>query len=235
MPNCDSKPYEKCPMLSNISKRLIYLRQENMLDLSCGLIVYAINIDELASIYGSEEENLILLVERRCHQRIANYDRNFSRLIERGAPSLLEALEEIVKGKTLNQKYGAIYAYAIELYCEAFQQDFLNNAPFYPCSYQWLQEVDFALEELGIVEEFRLVKLINGFLPPPIPSYQDFPAFGHIRADIVYQAFEGIKNQDYIGVDNTITEAIGTIKQWLNYAGQRFESSSPVDLVGFYH
>lgn len=206
-----------------------------MTDLSCGLIAYAINIDELASIYGSGDKKFISWVGQRCHKRIVKYNREFSVLIEHGAPSLLEALEEIVKGKTLNQKYGAIYAYAIELYCEAFQQDFLNNAPFHPCSHQWLQEVDFALEELGIVKGFRLEKLIDGSLPLPIPSFQDFPAFGYITTNVVYQAFEEIKNQDYIGADNTIAEAIGTIKQWLNYAGRRFENSSPVGLVGFYH
>lgn len=206
-----------------------------MPDLSCGLIVYAINIDELASIYGSGNEKLISWVRQRCHKRIVKYSREFSVLIEHGAPSLLEALEEIVTGKTLNPKYGAIYAYAIEVYCEAFQQDFLNNAPFYPCSYQWLQEVDFALEELGIVKGFRLVNLIDGSLPLPISSSQDLPAFGHITTNVAYQAFEEIKNQDYIGADNTIAEAIGTIKQWLNYVGKRFESSSPVGLLGFYH
>ncbi|MDJ0694733.1 hypothetical protein [Mastigocoleus sp. MO_188.B34] len=206
-----------------------------MLDLSCGLIVYAINIDELASIYGSGNEKLISLVQKQCHNRIVKYNREFSLLIEHGAPSLLEALAEIIRGEALNQKYGAIYAYAIELYCEVFQEDFLNNAPFYPCSYKWLQEVDFALEELGIVKEFRLVKLIDGSLPLPIPSVQDLPAFGYITTNIAYQAFEEIKNQDYIGADNTITEAIGTIKQWLNYVGKRFDSSAPVGLVGFYH
>lgn len=206
-----------------------------MLDLSCGLIVYAINIDELASVYGSGEGNLISWVQQQCHTRIASYDRELSQLIERGAPSVLEAWEQIVRGETLNQRYGAIYAYAIELYCEAFQQEYLNNAPFYPCSYQWLQEVDFTLEELGIVEEFRLVKLLDGSLPLPIPPPQDFPAFGYITSIIAYQAFEQIKNQDYIGADNTIAEAISTIKQWLNYVGKRFESGYPVDLVGFYH
>ena len=190
-----------------------------MLDLSCGLIVYAINIDELASIYDSGKEELISWVRQRCQRRILNYNREFSLLIEHGAPSLLEALEEIVKGKTLDRRYGAIYAYAIELYCEAFQQDFLNNAPFYPCSYQWLQEVDFALEDLGIVKEFRLLNLIDGSFPLPIPSVQGFPAFGYITTNVVYQAFEEIKHQEYIGADNTIAQAIETIKQWLNYAG----------------
>lgn len=200
-----------------------------------GLMVFAMNTDKLAAIYGCQEEEKIELLQDSGAWEIENIDELFEDSIEDGAPSTLAAWKQIIRGENLDRNYGSIYAYAIEIYCQVSKQKFLNNAPFSPCNLAWLEEVDSMLEKLGIVAEFRLEKFIYGSLPISIPSPDDFPCCGHIKSDIVYRAFQDFKKLDSIDVADRYVEAIEAIQEWLNYAGKRFERGNPLGLVGFYH
>ncbi|MEM7553626.1 MAG: hypothetical protein AAF378_05925 [Cyanobacteria bacterium P01_A01_bin.84] len=195
-----------------------------------GLTVYAIDIEHLASIYGCRDENLILAVHRYYHQNNRQKVKYSDQEVK-----ILQAFVQIVNGETLNENYSAVYAAAIQLYCTAFKSELLENAPFHPCSHTWLKEIDQTLEEIGIIQDFRLSELISGKLPLPIPESNKFISFGHVSTVAAYQAFNQLRYEDYMSADNNMIEAIACLKRWLHYVSSAFEAGNNLGLVGFYY
>ncbi|MEM7724939.1 MAG: hypothetical protein AAF208_01040 [Cyanobacteria bacterium P01_A01_bin.45] len=195
-----------------------------------GLTVYAVDTEHLESIYGCKDENLILAVHKHYHKNNHQQTKYSQQQIK-----TLQAFTDIVNGTTLNQHYSVVYAAAIQLYCEVFKSEILENAPFHPCSHTWLQEIDTTLEEIGISQAFRLSKLISGKLPLPVPHHNRLCQFGHVSTAAVYQAFSQLRHEDYMSADNSMIEAIACVKKWLRYVSSAFEAGSHLDLVGFYY
>lgn len=201
--------------------------------MSYGLIVYQMRIPDLESLYGCQDNMLIEEVQRQCDWMIESYEENFDYAIRNGAPTLLDAFLQIINGDPLNNKYGSVYAYAVKMFCEAYNVRVLNNNPFYPCPFDWLEEIDRVLTDMGIIPEFRLSKLVFGSLPIAIPYPEDFPAYGHIKQPALKQAYQQLQEMEYTGDSLDLDEAIACLTKWLELVN--FDPTEEQGLVGFYH
>lgn len=201
--------------------------------MSYGLMVYQMRILDLESLYGCQDEAMVSEVQNQCSWMIESYDESFEDAIALGSPSLLHAFRQIIKGEPLDRKYGAAYAYAVKMFCEAYNVRVLNNNPFYPCDFAWLEEIDNTLTEMGITPDFRLSKLAFGSLPIAIPYPEDFPAYGHIRRPALKQAYQQLQAVNYRGDSFELDEAIACLTRWLELTD--FDPTGEQGLVGFYH
>lgn len=139
--------------------------------MSYSTITYGVDIDRLRAVFGSDDRALLDAIEA---EQAADLDENeawFEDEIASGAPTLRQALEQIVAGAVTGPaSAGFQYAYATEALCRRLGvrlEDTEDSLGF--------------LDDLGF--DFRLR---TSRLPLPLPLPLDFPSVGYLNtAEVV--------------------------------------------------
>jgi hypothetical protein len=132
-------------------------------------LVYGVDIDRLRSTFGSHDETWLREVEQEFADDLRQNDGRFSDEIRRGAPTLGEALAQILRGEiTGHAGTGFQYGYAVELLCKHLGHPLDND------------------DLIEFVDDLEIPTGVLSSGPPlPIPPPLDFPAIGFLTADQV--------------------------------------------------
>ena len=151
--------------------------------------------------------------------------------LEANELSLRKAVYEIVYGLKLHRKHAAKYGYAVELLCDRFGK-LLTNEHWSAMRWDWIEEVDKALGKVGIPETlFRVEKhLLTRGSPIPIPTPEDFPAIGFLKADEMGKIMMRLNGVVAAIEDEEVRGSVGEVLKWLDQCARSHE-----DLVCFYH
>jgi len=145
-----------------------------------GTLAYAVDLDRLRSAYGSKDRAMFQAIEKREADDIRDRDEWFRDRIKRGAPSLREAVAQIIEGQINAPPWaGFQYGYALELLCKHLGHVLENR-----------DRVSF-IEHLGTP-----TGLTSSGPPLPISRPEDFPSIGFLTADQVGDEYLRLKDQD---------------------------------------
>lgn len=130
---------------------------------------YAVDIDELTSLFGSNDD-----VQREilgaCAEEIEDNDACFADEIEDGSvPSTGAAISEIVSGTTSNKTAGFMYGYSLKMICEHLGE--------------YVEGGEYGVANVSDHPYQSL--LVKSGPPIPIPISDDFPEIGFLRLDQV--------------------------------------------------
>jgi hypothetical protein len=184
-----------------------------------GVMAYAVDIDKLVALCGSQDDRMRRAISGRFRERIYRTNDQLGWSNERDEPSVFTAIKHLIMGeeKTLE---GAMYGYGFEFIVE-FSGQFLDNGLFYPCPSRHLSEtVDVELADVGAT--ISMIDLIFGGAPVSFPSPDDFPAIGHWTADQVARNVEPLRAGS--------SAELKTIAKWLDQA-----AATGRGVVGFYY
>jgi hypothetical protein len=191
--------------------------------MSYGLMVYAVNIEQLQTVCGGGDLDLYEQILHRFGEEIGT--RNYELGLQpyhQSDPTLFDAIQHLIIGQT-KVFDGDVYGYALEYIVRYFGQS-MNNAMFYPCDLKILSTT--IGDQLTGVQIDNLVfrGLIAG-VPYPI----DFPTYGHLKAGEVANATAQLQGVSAYYADRDMDE-LAFIVGWLQYAADRHEG-----LVGYYY
>jgi hypothetical protein len=197
--------------------------------MSYGLTLYSVDLDKLGAALGSRDEALHRTICERLHDDLEQLAEWFEDEIEEGAPAPAEAVGALLRGEDL-EDHGFMYAYALELIIRHFGRA-LDNAAFYPCDTEFLEDVDAALAELGAPDELLTEDLQFGGLPFELPEPDDFPGAGHWDASLVASAHAKLGSVVVpASLEEPVGQAVAAVQRWLGEAASRREA-----IVGFYY
>src|SRR5262245_33540901 len=111
---------------------------------SCTLFPYVVDIAALQRCVGSQDKKLFAQVASNCAGRIKQNEESFEGDIRNGAPNLRVALEQIIQGSALQDRWAFQYPYALELLCGHLGLA-LDNRFFQETRGDWMQRVGVVL------------------------------------------------------------------------------------------
>jgi hypothetical protein len=127
--------------------------------------MYAVDLEDVVRAQGSKDGSLVAKIVKRYAADIEESNAWFEEELADGAPTLDEALRQIVDGAPLDADYGFQYGYALELLCRHFGA-----------------RVDE--DQIGFIEHLGLRTKLNDERPPiEIPEPDDFPKISHLKRD----------------------------------------------------
>jgi len=152
--------------------------------LGCSTQAYAVDLDRLRSAFGSNDQKMLKAIEEKCAKEIRRSDAWFSdvdhRLARRGAPTVGEALAQIIGGQITGPDWaGSRYGYATELLCKHLGH--------------WLghgRSMSY-IDDLGVPAHFA-----ESGLPLPIPGPQSWPTIRFLTAEQVREAYARLRDQE---------------------------------------
>jgi hypothetical protein len=167
-----------------------------------GTQAYAVDIDRIRSTFGSRDETLLGAVEQAFADDLRRNDEWFSGEISRGAPTLREALAQILRGQIAGRQGAEFqYGYAAELLCKHLGRPLDND------------------DLIELVEDLEIPTGLTDSGPPlPIPTSDAFPAVGFLTADRVRGEYARLKDQDLSHDDEDIAAAREEFRSYLRQA-----------------
>lgn len=185
-----------------------------------GYMAYAVPLGLLSRYYGSGDEATFLDLARKCRLHPSDDD-------DGEGLSRYEALRHLVMGLPTQAGQGHQYAYATKAVIETLGP-FLNNNALLPCGSGPSDEIDAALNQMGVT--LRLSHFLSSSLPVSLPRPDDFPFYGYIRKEDIGQHLQQLRTTPYLGGVSWISDAIETLTEWLEICFKMDRS-----LVVFYH
>lgn len=163
---------------------------------------YAVDIDRIRSAFGSRDETLLRAIEQAFADDLRRSDEWFSGEISRGAPTLREALAQILRGKITGREGTEFqYGYAVELLCKHLGHSLDTDDGF------------------EFVDDLELPTSLTTSGPPlPIPTLTDFPVIGFLTANQVGEEYARLKDQDLSHDDEDIAAAREEFRSYLQQA-----------------
>jgi hypothetical protein len=122
-----------------------------------------------------------------------------------------------------------------EAACDRWSVTRLNNYPFSPCPFDWMETIDQALRTLGI-PHLQLADLVFQSPPIDLPAAPVFPLVGYWRSEDVYEAYLKLAHTSLKG-DRSLQRALATIRDWLGEAsiwGEIEARQYRCCIIGFY-
>src|SRR4051812_16539745 len=113
--------------------------------MSCGIMPFAVRLIRVERAFGSRDAALASEITEKFEHHFENDD------CEDGKPTLEDALHEIIEGKRMQEDYGHMYGYVLEVLCWHFGK-FLPNAHFSAMRLAWADRVDQGLSQAGVPE-----------------------------------------------------------------------------------
>jgi AcrR family transcriptional regulator len=169
-----------------------------------GTLAYAVDLDRLRSVFGSKDRALFEAIVEGLADDIRERDEWSREQIERGAPSLREALSQIIRGRITGPDWaGFQYGYATELLCKHLGHP-LDSAG---C--------------MGRVADLGIPTGLDGSGPPlPIPRPKYVPIIGFLTADEVGVEYRRIRDQD-LSHREELAEARDEFRSFLRQASEK--------------
>ncbi|HEU5118282.1 MAG TPA: hypothetical protein VFT74_16810, partial [Isosphaeraceae bacterium] len=154
-------------------------------------VAYAVDIDRLRSVFGSEDAQLLQKIEAKHAKDLRRGDKTFADQIRDGAPTQGEALRQIIAGKIEGPDWaGFQYGYVLEILCKHLGTLLDND------------------DLIAFISDLEIpTALIESGPPLPIPRPRDFPDIGYLTADQVREEYAHLKDQDLSHEDEDIEEA----------------------------
>lgn len=182
---------------------------------------FAVDLDRVRALWGSKDMKLVAKVVAKHSDEITEKNEWFEDDIAKGAPTVIDALAEIVNGKCTQKKHGFMYAYALELACNVIG----TNLYAAEClNADWFDAFGDALPAKGPIKRLLSAKAMteNPKMIVPIPKPGDFPGMGYLSADecktiqVALKAVTLDPDEDYgdfTGED--LDEGLGELRGWL--------------------
>jgi hypothetical protein len=192
--------------------------------MSYGLMVYAVNLEQLQAFCGGGDMDLYAQIIERFGTEIGNKNQSFDlQSYHQTDPSIFEGIRQLLltgRGKAFD---GYLYGYALE-YIVRYLGKRLNNQLFYPCELSLLSAT-IGNRLAGV----QIDNLIFRGLLTDVTYPDDFPLYGHLTAAEVTTAAAQLQDVlvDYADRD---LDALAWIAAWLQYAADRNQG-----LVGYYY
>ena len=178
-----------------------------------------VDLEALKKAFGSRDEKLLAKVKKGCQEQLSDNDESFEEGIAEGAPSLLQAVEEILEGKPKSKKHGFQYGYAIEVLSGTLGTNMFAGECASPEFFDRLPKLigDKAAKKLLNAE-----RVADGEkkLVLPIPRPADFPGVNAWDAAECRQILEWLKtiDEDDLDEDECEDEALEEIVGWFSAA-----------------
>jgi len=162
-------------------------------------VFYAIDLSRLRSALGSKDEHLLQAIAKANSDQIEESNEWFEDEIDEGAPSLSDALRQLVMGEPLDDDSGFMYAYATELLVSHLGE-----------------RLD--VDDIGWVSDLKLDSPLDldHRIPVEIPQPADFPSFSHLTRDELQPQLETI--QRVMQADTTDEDGLNDLRQELHDA-----------------
>jgi hypothetical protein len=192
--------------------------------MSYGLMVYAVNIEQLQAVCGGGDMALYAQIIERFGAEMGEQDQQFGHQIYHPSdPSIAAGLRQLLLTGRGNAFDGYLYGYALE-YIVRYLGKRLNNQLFYPCELSLLSAT-IGNRLAGV----QIDNLIFRGLLTDVTYPDDFPLYGHLTAAEVTTAAAQLQGvlADYADRD---LDALAWIAAWLQYAADRNQG-----LVGYYY
>jgi hypothetical protein len=199
--------------------------------MSESLIPYAVAWQPLREFWGSRNVPEVERIKNVWKTQIAENADIYSYMIQNGAPTLAQALDQLCAGQIQRPDFPSQYAYALEILCVQFGTK-LPNAAFSPVEETWLeQKIDPVLKRWGLSMTFTISMLTHGAWPLPIPAARGVPFGGALGPDELEHALMVMRSASPPAqLDRQTMQALGDIRGWLETA-----SSRRAGLVCFYY
>ncbi len=188
---------------------------------------YAVSVSAIKKCIGSRDARLVKELTRKFADEFAEIDE-----LDEDAIPMERALSRLVMGEKLGESYGYKYGYALKSLCEHLG-NMLNNEHRSALGWEWIEEVDSALAELGVDKKIFRVDphLTTRGAPIPLPRIDDFPAIGYLlEAEMPKVLMEFAKFKDAEIEDEEVRDSISEMRTWLDRCTRTHK-----DLVCFYH
>ena len=196
--------------------------------MSYGIQPYAVLRADLDKALGSKSGRLLKKLKKRFAAELEEIDE----LDEEITPTA-DALMHLVMGDELDPDAGFKYGYALKFLCE-YLGTFLPNREWSSMRWEWFEEVDGALAEVGVPEKvFRTQDhLALRGAPVELPEIDEFPSIGYLREGEIAEVALALEKVDVLKAeeDEEVVDAIKEIRGWLDTCAR-----SHRDLICFYH
>ncbi|MDZ4834714.1 MAG: hypothetical protein SGJ27_13130 [Candidatus Melainabacteria bacterium] len=134
--------------------------------MSYSIAVYAVDINKIKQVCGSNDQELLATIKRQHAERLEDADEWFVDEIKAGAPSLFDAVSALVLKQEMNKDFAFQYGYALEVLCNQFGQQIDSEFESMSGGYFW--ELPDSIQSL-----------VTTGAPVVIPAIEDFPTIGH--------------------------------------------------------
>ena len=187
--------------------------------MSQGLLIYAIEAEEFAELWGSRDEiEFQKLIAEYSEFQEDEDPRNRAHL-DPDCPTMSQALREILDGRTTSE-HAEPYRQALWILAKAQGTTIDELVPL-------INLPRMTREALAARGVFDLVSIINADtsepLPLPIPVSEDSPV-SFLEASKVLEAYSKLEHLDIFGVDKRVAADLIRIRGWITAAACRGES-----------
>ena len=180
--------------------------------MSYSVFVYSVNLDRLGHLFGSKDKQVVLEIKKQFSDDIKEHNDWFEEEIKGGAPTLNQAIEEIVEGVITHELNSWQYGYALEIICRYMGKQ-LSSESLESLNSSGLQ----LLESIDGVGEL----VLHSRPPMSIPIPQDFPTIGHMPYQTVVDKLAKLTSIEFSGSEAYIDwqdDVWEEYKQWLEEA-----------------
>jgi hypothetical protein len=156
------------------------------------ITAYVVDIGKLRAVVGSKKAALARRTKENNEDRIEENKEWFDSYIEKGAPTLDVAIDEVIAGKPSKKKFGFQYGYAVEVLTadmgKQVDTDYLGIGTFEECS-------DLVEDKAASKLLRRVARGCNGLEKPfvAIPKPADFPGLAALDVAECAAALAAVK------------------------------------------
>jgi hypothetical protein len=179
--------------------------------MSSTLTVYAIPMDRIKQVIGSEDLTLIDAIVASQEEFLASIDD----IDDEAELTCAETVAHLVKGIADEDAPAYLYGYAFEAVCAHIGTPLPSIGPIAKAS-QWIEDVDALLVSKSVPVGLRT--LVYAGCPVSIPEPDDSPCIGRWWASEVESALAAFQSLDLTSVDKNMTKTLGQIRAWLEAA-----------------
>lgn len=197
-----------------------------------GTSLYMLDVGKLQAIFGSKDMTLLDQLKQRYADRFTGNASYFATEITAGAPSLDQALGEIIAGSIPPEKVGVAdrlkatlfgkfhkprfgfqYGYALEVLCLSMGRMVADG------------------DSLGMIAELDIDTLLSEDRQPiPIPAAADFPSISYVTHQEIEQEWEQVSTAEALSEDDEFADDRKKLLTCLDEARKQ-----KLGLVGFYY
>jgi hypothetical protein len=195
--------------------------------MSTAVIVYSVAPDQLRTVPGSKNNNLLAATRaltgffKTIDDIAGNRDEG-----EDKPPACVEAFTQIVNGEPYSNQFGYVYGYTYEGLCMTIGAETERSWTGIARSRDWFKGIDNALAGLNI--NLKLTDLLNRGALIPIPEPDDYPGLGWWTAAEVAEAATAFEGLDLNALPGTtaqavkpVADAVDDIRSWVTVAAGR--------------
>ncbi|MCA9669874.1 MAG: hypothetical protein KC503_29970 [Myxococcales bacterium] len=182
-----------------------------------GISAYHVDITRVRRACNGHEQALAKTLQTTFATRIADLNEAFGPLID-GGPSVDTALTSLIGAEALDDGYGFVYAYALELIVDHFGT-FLPNDAWYPSDPDFIMHIDGLLRSANV--GLSVDALLFSGAPVPIPEPDGLPGVGHLTEARVTSLWHQLRGRTVEDVGERAMGALSQLRDWIAGAAEQ--------------